>query len=77
MVKQIRILHYIGSLEMGGSQTLIMEIYRNLNRQKIQFDFIVDKKDKLIYGKEKSRRENSERQKSTRKTPDRALPYDR
>lgn len=52
MVKQIRILHYIGSLEMGGSQTLIMEIYRNLNRQKIQFDFIVDKKDKLIYGKE-------------------------
>ena len=36
----IRVLHYIGSLELGGSQAFIMELYRNMNRTKVQFDFV-------------------------------------
>jgi len=42
-MKQIRILQYVGSLNIGGSQTMIMELYRNIDKKKIQFDFIIDK----------------------------------
>ena len=38
----IRILHMIGALERGGSQALVMELYRNIDREKIQFDFVLD-----------------------------------
>lgn len=38
----IRILHFIGSLDIGGSQAMVMNIYRKIDRQKIQFDFIID-----------------------------------
>lgn len=37
----IRILHYIGTLELGGSQTFVMELYRNMDREEIQFDFVI------------------------------------
>ena len=46
---KLRILHYIGSLNIGGSQTMIMELYRNIDKTNIQFDFIVDRKDELFY----------------------------
>lgn len=38
----IRVLHMIASLDVGGSQTLMMNIYRNIDRGKIQFDFVID-----------------------------------
>lgn len=41
----IRILHIIGSLNMGGIQTFLMSIYRNIDREKIQFDFLVGSKE--------------------------------
>ena len=37
----IRILQMIGSLGVGGAQTMIMNIYRNIDRSKIQFDFVL------------------------------------
>lgn len=40
-MKLIRILHVLGSLNMGGAETFIMNIYRNIDRSKYQFDFIV------------------------------------
>ncbi len=36
----VRILHYIGSLHVGGSQSFVMEVYRKLDRTKVQFDFV-------------------------------------
>lgn len=36
-----RVLHYIGSLQFGGSQSFVMELYRKINRDKLQFDFVV------------------------------------
>lgn len=48
----IRILHYIGSLNIGGSQAMLMGIYRNIDRDKIQFDFVVDKENELFFAKE-------------------------
>lgn len=38
--KPKRILHIVSSLERGGAETLIMNVYRNLDRNKVQFDFI-------------------------------------
>lgn len=49
---QIRVLHMIGSLNMGGSQTMIMNLYRNIDRNKIQFDFILDHPDQLYFADE-------------------------
>ncbi len=37
----IRILQYIGSMEQGGSQAMIMNLYRNIDRSQIQFDFVI------------------------------------
>lgn len=38
----IRVLHMIASLGIGGTQAMIMNLYRNIDRSKIQFDFIID-----------------------------------
>lgn len=48
----IRILQMIGSLEMGGSQSMIMNIYRNIQHKEIQFDFILDNPTDLYFKKE-------------------------
>ncbi len=48
----IRILHMIGSLEIGGSQAMVMNIYRNIEREKIQFDFIVDSSNEQYFADE-------------------------
>lgn len=48
----LRVLHMIGSLEIGGSQSLIMNIYRKIDRDEIQFDFIVDHPERDFFKKE-------------------------
>lgn len=48
----IRILHMIGSLNIGGSQAMIMNLYRNIYREKIQFDFILDHPEQLYFAEE-------------------------
>ncbi|MCR2822036.1 glycosyltransferase family 1 protein [Lederbergia panacisoli] len=40
MVSAKRVLHVVSSMERGGVETLIMNIYRQIDREKIQFDFI-------------------------------------
>ena len=42
----------IGSLNIGGSQAMIMNIYRKINKRKVQFDFIVDHGTELYYADE-------------------------
>lgn len=37
----IRIIHVFGSLNMGGAETMVMNIYRKIDKERIQFDFIV------------------------------------
>ncbi len=37
----VRVLHYIGGLGFGGSQMFVMGLYRNIDREKVQFDFVV------------------------------------
>ncbi|MBS4220187.1 glycosyltransferase family 1 protein [Bacillus sp. FJAT-49711] len=40
MVSAKRVLHVVSSMERGGAETLIMNIYRQIDRERIQFDFI-------------------------------------
>lgn len=41
MEKPVRVLHMINSLHFGGSQAFIMSVYRNIDRTRLQFDFVV------------------------------------
>ena len=38
---EIRVLHVIRHMNVGGAETFIMNMYRNLDKNKIQFDFLV------------------------------------
>jgi glycosyltransferase EpsF len=35
-----KVLHVTGGMNRGGAETMIMNIYRNIDRDKVQFDFI-------------------------------------
>lgn len=37
----IRVLHVLGKMNMAGIETFIMNIYRNIDRNKCQFDFLI------------------------------------
>jgi len=39
----LRVLHVAVNMNRGGAETLIMNLYRNLNRSKVQFDFLTCK----------------------------------
>lgn len=45
----MKILHYVGALNIGGAETMIMNIYRNIDRKKYIFDFAVPGTDKGFY----------------------------
>lgn len=48
----IRVLHYVGAMNFGGTETLLMEIYRHIDREKIQFDFMVHNKEEAVFDAE-------------------------
>lgn len=39
-----RILHIVGGMNQGGTENFIMNLYRNIDKNKIQFDFLVNRK---------------------------------
>ena len=41
MSNQIRILHVLGGTGLGGAESRIMDLYRQMDREEIQFDFLV------------------------------------
>ncbi|WP_404334454.1 glycosyltransferase family 1 protein [Planococcus rifietoensis] len=45
-MEPIRVLQVVGRMDRGGIETLIMNLYRNIDRTKVQFDFLCH------YGKE-------------------------
>lgn len=45
MLEATRLLHMIGSLEIGGSQAMVMNLYEKIDRRNLQFDFIIDHPD--------------------------------
>lgn len=49
MSEPIRILHMIGSLNIGGSQSMIINLHKAIDKSKVQFDYIIDHPDQLHY----------------------------
>lgn len=39
----IRVLQIIGSMNLGGAENFLMNVYRKIDRTKVQFDFVVHK----------------------------------
>ena len=48
----IRILHVIGVLNRGGAETMIMNLYRSIDRTKVQFDFVENEGDEAAFDAE-------------------------
>lgn len=41
MEKPIRILHVLGTTNLGGAESRVMDLYRHIDREKVQFDFLI------------------------------------
>lgn len=48
----VKVLHILQRMEAGGTQALLMNIYRKIDRTKVQFDFLVVYKEKQFYDDE-------------------------
>lgn len=45
----IRVMHIVGTMDVGGIERFIMNTYRNIDRSQVQFDFVVHNKEKNYY----------------------------
>src|SRR5699024_10054772 len=52
MNEPIRVLHVFGRLDAGGAESRVMDIYRQIDKTKIQFDFVIHTEDECFYSKE-------------------------
>jgi glycosyltransferase involved in cell wall biosynthesis len=48
----IRVLQVVSSMDRGGLETFIMNVYRNIDRSRVQFDFLVHTKKECAYNEE-------------------------
>lgn len=48
-MEPIRILHVIDGMGSGGAEAFIMNLYRNINRTKVQFDFLLRNKEDMHF----------------------------
>ena len=48
----IRVLHIVGGLDAGGIETFLMSVYRQIDRSRVQFDFLVSKDERYFYSDE-------------------------
>lgn len=52
MEQPIRVLQVIGSMNRGGAEAMIMNLYRKMDRSKIQFDFVENNCDPAAFDDE-------------------------
>ena len=45
----IRVLQVVGNLRMGGAETMVMNLYKQIDREKIQFDFLIYRDENTFY----------------------------
>ena len=48
----IRVLHIVGGMDRAGAETMVMNLYRNIDRSKVQFDFLYFKSKVCDYDSE-------------------------
>lgn len=49
MSEPIRVLHIVTTMNRGGLETMLMNYYRNIDKSKIQFDFLLHRSEKSDY----------------------------
>lgn len=47
-----RILHIVGKMDRAGAETMLMNLYRNIDRKQVQFDFVTFTTDQGDYDEE-------------------------
>ncbi|NNL81075.1 MAG: glycosyltransferase family 1 protein, partial [Flavobacteriaceae bacterium] len=52
MTEPIRILQVLTIMNRGGAETMIMNYYRNIDRSRIQFDFMLHREERGIFDDE-------------------------
>ena len=52
MTQPIIVLHVVGRLDIGGAESRIMDLYRHIDREKVQFHFMQHTKDRCAYEEE-------------------------
>lgn len=52
MSEPIRVLHVVTHMNRGGLETMLMNYYRNIDRNQLQFDFLVHRKERAAYDDE-------------------------
>ena len=52
MLEPIRVLHVLGATNIGGAESRIMDMYRNIDKEKVQFDFLVHTEKEGFFNKE-------------------------
>ena len=52
MAEPIRILHVIGIMNRGGAEIMIMNLYRNIDRTRVQFDFVENSPEPAAFDQE-------------------------
>ncbi|PKL26954.1 MAG: glycosyltransferase family 1 protein [Spirochaetae bacterium HGW-Spirochaetae-2] len=48
----MRILHVLGGLDRGGAEVMVMNLYRHIDRTRIQFDFVIHTPNRGYYEEE-------------------------
>ena len=51
----MRVLQVIGVMDRGGAETMVMNLYRAMDRERIQFDFLVHEQREGDYDAEMER----------------------
>lgn len=52
MAEPMRILHILGGLSLGGAESRIMGLYRHMDRERFQFDFLIHQEAPGFYEEE-------------------------
>jgi len=48
----VRVVHVVNRMDRGGIETFLMRVYRNIDRERVQFDFLVHRSGEGIYDAE-------------------------
>ena len=48
----VRVLHAVPKMDREGIQSFLMNVYRNIDREKVQFDFLIHSKEKGAFDDE-------------------------
>lgn len=55
MNQPVIVLHVVGRLDIGGAESRIMDLYRNIDREKVQFHFVQHTTDRCAFEEEVER----------------------